>query len=339
MPVLPTAFVVTAEYDPLRGEAGAYAARLAADAVRVEPRRYPGMLRGCFAMDDVLPCARHAVADALVDRRDGGMRRRVADPARRVRAAPGLRGPPAGSSVYAGAVSPLSRSEKRTLLARAPLFAGLSDQEIDALFQVTRPCSLQPRDELFHKGDAGNQVYLVIRGTLKALTTSEEGDDVVFSILSSGELVGEIGFLGTPTRTATVSAITESELLTIDRRDFLAFLKSHPDASIKLLTVLADRLKRVSELVEDTLFLNLPVRLAKKLVHYASIYGDEVEGGVRINLKLSQEEWGDLVGATRESVNKQMRAWTEEGIIGADSGFVVIRRTEALEKLAGCAID
>ena len=104
--------------------------------------------------------------------------------------------------------------------------------------------------------------------------------------------------------------------------------------------MLADRLTHVSELVEDTLFLNLPVRLAKKLIHYASIYGDDVEGGdLRINLKLSQEEWGDLVGATRESINKQMRAWTEQGILSSDGGYVLIHRPEALEKLAGCVID
>ena len=234
----------------------------------------------------------------------------------------------------------LIRDEKRKLLARAPLFAGLTEREIDALIEVTRPHSLKPREELFHKGDEGSEVYLVVRGTLKALTTSVDGDDVVFSILSQGELFGEIAFLGTPRRTATVTAITESELLAIDRRDFLAFLKGHPDASIKLLSVLAERLKHVSELVEDTLFLNLPVRLAKKLVHYASIYGDEVEGGdIRINLKLSQEEWGDLVGATRESINKQMRAWTEQGLLSAEGGFVMIHRPELLEQLAGCIID
>lgn len=232
----------------------------------------------------------------------------------------------------------LSRQEKRSLLARAPLFAGLSDREVDALFDVTRPKLLKPREELFHKGDEGSHVYLVIRGTLKALTTSDEGDDVVFSIMSAGELVGEIAFLGSPTRTATVSAIAESELLGIDRRDFLAFLKSHPEAGIKLMAVLAGRIKRISELVEDTLFLNLPIRLAKKLIHYASIYGDDVDGGVRINLKLSQEEWGDLVGATRESINKQMRAWNEEGIVTSEGGYVMLCKPEALEKLAGFAI-
>ena len=74
-------------------------------------------------------------------------------------------------------------------------------------------------------------------------------------------------------------------------------------------------------------------------MHYASVYGDEVDGGVRINLKLSQEEWGDLVGATRESINKQMRAWTEAGILSSDEGYLLLEQPEVLEQLAGCSID
>ena len=229
---------------------------------------------------------------------------------------------------------PLARREKRTILARAPFFAGLSDRELDALVEVVRPVAVEPRAELFHKGDEGNHVYLVVRGTLKALTTSEEGDDVVFSTIGPGELVGEIAFLGNAQRSATVSAITESELLSITRHDFMTFLKSHPAAAIELLSVLAARVRRISELVEDTLFLNLPIRLAKKLVHYASVYGDEVEGGVRINLKLSQEEWGDLVGTTRESINKQMRSWAADGLVSLERGYVIVHRMDDLERIA-----
>jgi len=124
----------------------------------------------------------------------------------------------------------------------------------------------------------------------------------------------------------------------IARRDFMAFLRSHPDVAIELLSVIAGRLKRVSELVEDTLFLNLPVRLAKKLMIYAGTYGEEEGATIRINLKLSQEEWGDLVGATRESINKQLRAWVEMGLVEIDHGYIVIRRLSELEKLAGVVV-
>jgi CRP-like cAMP-binding protein len=235
-------------------------------------------------------------------------------------------------------VPDLTRDEKRRLIANVSLFSALSDADLDALISVARNTRLAARAQLFHKGDEGTQVFVVIRGTLKALTTSAEGDDVVFSILGAGEVFGEIALLGRSQRTATVSAITPCELLVIDRREFLAFLRSHPEAAIELLSVLAERLKHVSELVEDTLFLNLPVRLAKKLVHLARTHGERFADGVKIDLKLSQEEWGDLVGATRESINKQLRAWTESGLITLERGYVVIHRPRDLERLAGFVI-
>lgn len=231
-------------------------------------------------------------------------------------------------------MSTISRDDKRNLLAGVPLFAGLGQKEIDGLGAVARIKSYKAREEVFHKGDAGAQLYVVIRGRLKALTTSLDGDDVVFGVMGPGEVFGEIALLSEHPRTATVTAIDKCELLILDRRDLLAFLRANPDASIKLLGLLADRLKGVSELVEDTHFLNLPVRLSKKLLAFAQAYGERGDDGLRINLKLSQEEWGDLVGATRESINKQMRAWTEEGVIRVDAGHVVIVDEDSLERTA-----
>jgi CRP-like cAMP-binding protein len=235
-------------------------------------------------------------------------------------------------------VPTLTREEKRRLIGNVSLFSGLSERDLDALIAVARNHRLAAREQLFHKGDEGTQVYFVIQGRLKALTTSDEGDDVVFSIIGEGEVFGEVALLGRPQRTATVIAITPCELLVIDRRDFLQFLRSHPEASIELLAVLAERLKRVSELVEDTLFLNLPVRLAKKLVHVARVFGERVEDGIKIDLKLSQEEWGDLVGATRESINKLLGEWMESRLITLEHGYVVIHRLRELERLAGVVI-
>jgi CRP-like cAMP-binding protein len=232
----------------------------------------------------------------------------------------------------------LTPSQKRELLGNVPLFAGLGRLELDAIVPVSRTVTLKKREQLFHKGDEGTQVYVVIQGKLKALTTSRDGDDVVFSIMGPGEVFGEIALLGGTKRTATISAIDACELLCIDRRDFMAFLKGNPEVAIKLLTVLAQRMKSVSEFVEDSLFLNLPLRLAKKLLSLAKIYGEKTEAGIRVDLKLSQEEWGDLVGATRESINKQVRAWTEQGLISMDRGYIVVHRTADLEKLAGAVV-
>jgi CRP/FNR family cyclic AMP-dependent transcriptional regulator len=233
----------------------------------------------------------------------------------------------------------LSSARKRELLAKVPLFAGLAPRELEALAAVTRSIALAPREELFHKGDAGTHVYAVAEGTLKVVTTSESGDDVAFNVVAAGEVIGEIAALCQVERTASVVALSACELLAIDRRDLFAFLRAHPEASLELMVVLARRVRSLSELVEDTLFLNLPIRLAKKLVAYAGSHGEGVAGGVRIGIKLSQEEWGDLVGATRESINKQMRAWVDQGTIRVDRGFVVILRMDALEELASSSSD
>jgi CRP-like cAMP-binding protein len=246
-----------------------------------------------------------------------------------------------------------SSDEKRKLLASVPLFAGLGPRELDALVPAARSVRFAAREEVFHKGDAGAQLFVVIRGRLKAFTTSQEGDDVVFSLMGPGEVFGEVAVLGECRRTATVKAIDACDLLALDRRDFLAFLRKSPDASIVLLGVLANRLRNVSELVEDTQFLNLPLRLAKKFTQFlnlplrlakkftacARMYGEPHDGGVRINLRLSQEEWGDLVGATRESVNKQMRAWSEGGVIRVEGGCVLLLRPEEIERIARLTID
>ena len=232
----------------------------------------------------------------------------------------------------------ITPSEKLKLLGHVPLFSDFSVKQLEAVSLVARTKILKRRDELFHKGDHGAEIYAVASGKLKVLTTSAEGDDVVFSILGPGEVFGEVALLGATPRTATVSAIEDCRLLVIDRRDFASFLRTNPEVSAKLLSVLAIRLKRVSEFVEDTLFLNLPLRLAKKLMSLSRAYGEQSADGIRIDLKLSQEEWGDLVGATRESINKQVRQWTAAGIIRVDDGYMVILNPVELEKLAGAVL-
>jgi CRP-like cAMP-binding protein len=164
----------------------------------------------------------------------------------------------------------------------------------------------------------------------------------MFCVLEPGEVFGEVGLLADLPRTATITAIKPSDLIVIDRRDFRALLRNRPDVAYELLAVLAKRLARVSEFIEDTHFLNLPVRLAKRLIDFVGTHGKVSDGSpgskVLIDLKLSQEEWGDLVGTTRESINKQFRAWGSEGLISIESGKVVIHKLKQIETLAGCVV-
>lgn len=234
-----------------------------------------------------------------------------------------------------------SITQRAELLARAPLFESLSESDVEAIANVTTTRSLKAREELFHKGDDGAQIYLVASGQLKVITTSSEGDDLMFCVLDPGEVIGEVGLLADLPRTATVAAIAKSELLVVDRRDFRALLHNRPAVAVQLLSTLSRRLARVSAFVEDTHFYNLPVRLAKKLCDFMVAHGVDAPGkpGAKlIDIKLSQEEWGDLVGTTRESVNKQFGTWSKEGLIETDKGRVVALDVQALEDLADCVV-
>jgi CRP-like cAMP-binding protein len=233
----------------------------------------------------------------------------------------------------------LTAEQKCRILGKVPLFARLPEKDVEAIASVTTTRTVKSREELFHKGDEGSQLYIVVSGRLKVITTSDEGDDLMFCVVEPGEVIGEVGLLIDRHRTATVRAMEASELIVIDRREFHSLLRTRPDVSIELLTVLAERVARVSEFLEDTHFLNLPVRLAKKLVDFAYQHGvDRSDDEVLIDVRLSQEEWGDLVGTTRESINKQFGIWSKEGIIALEKGSVVVLQRDELEKLADCVV-
>ncbi len=117
------------------------------------------------------------------------------------------------------------------------------------------------------------------------------------------------------------------------RREFLPFLERNPNICIRLLVILSDRLRRTSELVEDRAFMSLPSRLAKTLLDLAHSDGREGPEGVRIDFGMSQRNLGALLGASRESVNKQLGAWQNEGLIRMGRGFLVLRRPEELARL------
>ena len=157
---------------------------------------------------------------------------------------------------------PDGRDRRRDLLKRVPLFARLETAPLDALAAAATTRRLAAREELFHKGDAAAQVYVIASGRLKVVSTSSEGSEVVLNLLDANEVVGELPLLVGGERTATVVALEASELVVLERREFLRFLREHPETAVELLTVLAERVVRLSECIEDIVFLGISGRIA-----------------------------------------------------------------------------
>jgi CRP/FNR family cyclic AMP-dependent transcriptional regulator len=220
--------------------------------------------------------------------------------------------------------------ERRQLLRRSPLFARLPDEEIDALLAHAVVERFRAGALIGAKGDPGSSMMAVLTGQVVISVLSVEGKQVVLNIINEGEVVGEIALLDGKERSADMTANTNCELLVIERRSFLPLLE-RPALTRELLRVLCEKVRRTSEQVEDVLFLDVEARIAKALLRLVQNRAATSRPGARTVLRISQRELGNLVGASRESVNKQLQTWRRLGIVEIDNGAIVIRDTAALE--------
>ncbi len=223
---------------------------------------------------------------------------------------------------------------KFAFLSNTALFGQLTINDLDGLTRFAKFKSIRTGKVILHKATPGNHVCVITRGEVKLSAMSTDGKEIIFGILGAGEIFGELSILDGRYRSATVTAIEPTELIIITQRDFIPFLKRYPEVAIRLLTTLATRLRLTDEMCEDIFFRNLPSRLAKRILALAERYGQQTTAGIRINLRLSQRDLGNMVGVSRESINKQLRGWEDRNLIGLDQGCIVIKNTTELKYLS-----
>jgi CRP-like cAMP-binding protein len=222
--------------------------------------------------------------------------------------------------------------DKKALLANSDLLGSLDDDMLDKLLSMIVTRKLDKNETLFVKGDPGDSFFGVQQGNIKIVTTSPNGKEVTLNIIEEGQFFGEIAMLDGLDRTADAIAMSKTELLVIQRRDFIPFLEKHPKLCIQVMQLLCHRVRLTSEMVEDAAFLPLDGRLAKRLLNLADLYGeDQPGGGVLIGLNLPQHELARMMGTSRESVNKQLQVWRNNGWIELARGKVTIKDHDALQ--------
>ncbi len=228
-------------------------------------------------------------------------------------------------------MSAVTQIDKRALLSEHSLLRHLPVETLDELAKYARIQRYDAKDVIFEMGAPGTGMMAVISGRVKISSVSAGGKEVVLEYINPGEVFGEIALLDGEERTADAVAVEPTELLVLERREFLPFLERHPRTCVKLMSVLCQRLRHTNEMLVDSLFLDLKSRLAKRLLRFARLYGEEGPEGVRIGLKLPQKDLAALIGVARENVNKQLRAWQAEGTISVDRGIITIHDMDALE--------
>ncbi len=174
----------------------------------------------------------------------------------------------------------------------------------------------------------------VLDGNVRISVPSPEGKEIVLAIIQPGEVFGEIAVLDGKERTAEATTMTDCTLAVLERRDVMAFLEGNPTGWPRLVDLLCARLRHSDRQIAEMAFLQLPVRLAKALLRMADMAAGLAGARAGARIRLTQRELGNLVGMTRESVNKCLREWQRKGLIRVDDNEIVIVKREQLEDVA-----
>jgi CRP-like cAMP-binding protein len=231
---------------------------------------------------------------------------------------------------------PSFSSSKLSVLRKHPYFADLEPEAFEQLCRYAKHTTLKRGATIFSRGDPGTNLIAVISGTVKISISSPDGRNAILNLIGAGEIFGEIALLDGQPRTADATANSNCEIFTIDRREFIPFVRSQPTVAMKLIELLCGRLRWTSDQVEQVILQNLPGRLASALLRLSDKNKHAPEGRT---ISITQQEISEMVGMTRESINKQLRAWAARGWVRLEHGAIVVLKPDALQTLVDAGPD
>ena len=228
--------------------------------------------------------------------------------------------------------TPKNTANDDLVVRNAPLFTALDDEAASSLRASMTAVKVNKGNTLFKEGDAGDKLYIVVEGKLKLGTSSGDGRENLLSILGPGEMFGELSVFDPGPRTSTATAVTDTRLLALAHDQVIGWVTAHPQVSLQLLARLAQRLRRTNETLADLVFSDVPGRVAKAIMDLGSRFGVQKEEGLHVNPDLTQEELAQLVGASRETVNKALADFAGRGWVRLEPRAVVVLDFERLSK-------
>ena len=220
------------------------------------------------------------------------------------------------------------------VLRQAPLFSSLDDDAAASLRSSMSETRIGRGDVLFHEGDSGDRLYVVTDGKIKLGRTSADGRENLLAILGPGQMFGELSLFDPGPRSATATAVTPCTLMSLGHDELLRWLEDQPSVARALLHQLAARLRKTSDVVADLVFSDVPGRVAKALLDLSRRFGRTADDGIHVHHDLTQEELAQLVGASRETVNKALADFASRGWLRLEARSVVILDVERLRRRA-----
>ncbi len=219
-------------------------------------------------------------------------------------------------------------------LRGALLFSALDDEAAQALRASMTEHKAAKGAVIFAEGDQGDRLYVVMQGKVKLGSQADDGRENMFAVLGPGEMFGELSLFDPSPRQATAVALTDVTLLGLANESLQPWLTGRPEVAIGLLRALARRMRKTHDSLSDLVFTDVPGRVAKALIELAKKFGEHQDNGMRVNHDLTQEELAQLVGASRETVNKALADFAQRGWIVLEQKSVLIKELDRLQRRA-----
>lgn len=225
-------------------------------------------------------------------------------------------------------------AQTEDVLRETPLFESLTEVDAAALRADVIDVHLDRGERLFAEGDRGDKLYIILAGKIKLTKAAPDGRENLLSVHGPGEMFGELSLFDPIPRTSSATAVTGARLAGLAHDDLRTWLCDRPEVAMHLLQALAQRLRRINEVKADLVFTDVPGRVSKALLDLADRFGTPTPDGLQVNHDLTQEELAQLVGASRETVNKALADFAARGWIQLAAKSVLITDTDRLRKRA-----
>lgn len=220
-----------------------------------------------------------------------------------------------------------------SVLARNPVFDGVDPGDLQSLALEGRIRTYARGTFLFQEGAPAGPLFIVLSGTVKIQSLGHAGDESVFALLGPDELLGDITlFDADPERSADAQALEPTQCLVLPRAAVERVLERNPAAMRRLVVRLAERIRHKDQAFAEVAYLDIPGRVAAKLLELVAAHGRPETDGTRIDLHLSQRSLAGMVGASRENVNRSLAAFTAQGVIRQEGGMIVVLSCAALQR-------
>lgn len=225
----------------------------------------------------------------------------------------------------------LTIEQKQALLQEHFLLRHLSPEDLKKLAGHAEMRAFAANETIFSRGDIANHMMVVTKGRVQISSPAAEGDDIIFATMHPGDVFGEMALIDGHERSTNALATEPTEVLTLQRDDFIKTLEHNPKLCIDLLRVLCTRLRHTNELLEDFTIIDLRRRLAKRLAYLNQTNAGPA--GLKMSVRVSADELIAVIGVSEDAIRKQLILWDQQGIIKIDSGWVTVQNLPALNNI------